>query len=86
MALHKQSKFAVNDLLFKPEPPVIPRDVKGLFCGRAAELERGRETLKANLDIEGRRSKRSGAIPLLSLKPGLSSSRPEKRSLTPSGP
>jgi hypothetical protein len=59
----QSSKFAVNDLLFKPEPPVAPRDVKELFKGRAAELERGRETLKANLDLEGERSKRADKRP-----------------------
>jgi hypothetical protein len=59
----RSSKFGVNDLLFKPEPPVAARDVKALFQGRAAELERGRETLKANLDIEGRRSKRTDKRP-----------------------
>jgi hypothetical protein len=40
----------------EPEPPVAPRDVKELFCGRVADLERGPDTLKANLDIEGKRS------------------------------
>jgi hypothetical protein len=57
------SKFAVSDLLFKPEPPILPADVKRLFHARSAELSRGLETLKANLDIDGKRSKRSDKRP-----------------------
>jgi hypothetical protein len=59
----QSSKFTVNDLLFKPEPPMTPREVKKLFCGRAAELQRGLETLKENVDVDGKRSKTSDKRP-----------------------
>ncbi len=57
------SLFAVDTLLFKPEPPVLPKDVRALFHGREQELQRGLETLKANLDVEGKRSKQSDKRP-----------------------
>jgi hypothetical protein len=57
------SKFAVDALLFKPEPPVQAKQVKALFVGREAELRRGLETLKANLDVKGSRSKQADKWP-----------------------
>ncbi|MBM3335291.1 hypothetical protein FJY63_11575, partial [Candidatus Sumerlaeota bacterium] len=57
------SKYAVDPHLFKPEPPVEPRQVKELFHGREQELCRGVESLKAGLDIGGKRSKRLGKSP-----------------------
>jgi hypothetical protein len=50
------SKFAVDPLLFKPEPPTTPRQVKQLFCGRRRSFTRGLEGLKAGLDIDGKRA------------------------------
>lgn len=57
------NKFAVNAGLFKAEPPVNPKDVKSLFCARDLELRRGIETLKANFDVGGRKSKVSDKWP-----------------------
>jgi hypothetical protein len=54
----KPSKFACDSSLFKPEPPMDKRLVKQLFCGREKELRRGLETLKSQLDLEGKRSER----------------------------
>jgi hypothetical protein len=57
------SKFAVDPLLFKPEPPTTPRQVKQLFCGRRASFLRGLEGLKAGLDINGKRGTNSAKYP-----------------------
>jgi hypothetical protein len=58
MAKKKEmSKYACDSSLFKPEPPITPTLVKQLFHGRAKELQRGIETLKSQLDIDGKQSK-----------------------------
>jgi hypothetical protein len=57
-ARKKKSKFDCDTSLFKPEPPTDPGLVKRLFAGRAQELEGGFQTLKRELDIGGRRSRR----------------------------
>src|SRR5262245_49608194 len=54
----KRSKFACDTSLFKPEPHTDPRLVKRLFAGRTSELRRGFETLKNQLDVDGKRSRR----------------------------
>lgn len=59
----QSSKFGTDALLFKPEPPIDRRHVKALFYGREAELKRGLQSLKANLDISGKRSKRADKRP-----------------------
>lgn len=56
-------KYAIDQLLFKPEPPVEPRQAKRLFCGRTAALQRGLQGLRAGLDTDGRRSRRYDKYP-----------------------
>nr|VFK22818.1 MAG: hypothetical protein BECKLFY1418C_GA0070996_11285 [Candidatus Kentron sp. LFY] len=57
------SKFAVRAELFRAEPPINPKDVKALFCGRDMELRRGIETLKASFDINGKKSRQGDKWP-----------------------
>jgi hypothetical protein len=57
-ASRKKSKFDCDTSLFKPEPPTDSRLVKCLFAGREKELHRGFRTLKNELDIGGKRSRR----------------------------
>jgi hypothetical protein len=52
------SKFACDSALFKPEPPMDKQLVKKLFHGRVNELRRGLETLKSQLDLGGKRSRK----------------------------
>jgi hypothetical protein len=54
------NKFSYNTNLFTPEPPPSnePLQVKKLFCGRAKELKRAYETLKANMDSRGTRKQK----------------------------
>ena len=55
MATAKVSKYDVDPQLFRPEPPIDPRQVKKLFFGREAEFRRGLHGLKAGLDVGGKR-------------------------------
>ena len=55
MGKPNRSKYDLDPQLFKPEPPIEPRQVKRLFCGRQNELARGLNGLKAGLDIAGKR-------------------------------
>ena len=59
----QHSKYAIDQQLFKPEPPIEPRQVKRLFHGREREFLRGFEGLKSGIDIGGKRSRKDDKWP-----------------------
>jgi hypothetical protein len=63
MPTSKQSKLDCDTSLFKPEPPTDRLLVKRLFAGRERELQRGFKTLRNELDIAGKRSRRFDKTP-----------------------